>query len=265
MKQLLFFLFPVLLYAQPNCNAFLYSGDTLQYKACKVAEDVNKHHYQFAREFQEKYDEALSICPYFAYAYQEKSVAYLKSGDFLTWKALIDKAVHYNPKGVLGYRGWCRYQFFRDYKGAIADIEKLDSLVNYNIGFSSDGDYHLNIAKAVCYSALGEKTKAISIIEKQMKDKEHFVGLFDYFQLGVLYFEVGNYSKALTAFEKQTKANTLADNEYYKARIYKLKNNSELYQKHKTAALQLYTENRKLFNPYTHHFNKVFLEEIEQL
>lgn len=33
--------------------------------------------------------------------------------------------------------------FFRDYKGAIKDIEKLDSLISYNIGYSTNGDSNL--------------------------------------------------------------------------------------------------------------------------
>ena len=122
-----------------NCNAFLYAKDTLQYEACVIAEERDGH-YQYSREFQEALDKAIEKCPYFSYAYLHKSVAYLKSGDFVTWKTLIDKAVELNTKENLGYRGWCRYQFFRDYRGAIVDIELLDSLISYDIGHSAGGE-----------------------------------------------------------------------------------------------------------------------------
>ena len=102
----------------------------MQYKACKLVENIDDKYYQFSREFQEIYDKAIEICPYFAYGYREKSVAYLKSGDFITWKELMDKAVKYDEKGNLGYRGWCKYQFFKDYYGAIEDFETLEKLVN---------------------------------------------------------------------------------------------------------------------------------------
>lgn len=258
--NLLLILLPFHLFSQPNCNAFLYNADSLQYKACKLAENVDDRYYQFSREFQETYDKALIICPYFAYGYKEKSVAYLKSGDFITWKKLMDKAVEYAPKDNLGYRAWCRYQFFRDYQGAINDIEKLDSLIDYDPGYYANGDYHLNITKAICYSALNQKTKAIDIIETQLKQKDYQVGLFDYYQLGVTYFEVKNYQLAFICFEKQAGINELAENEYYKCRIYKLQNKQGEYLKCKQLALKLYKENKKLFDPYTHHFNNVYYE-----
>ncbi len=249
-------------FSQPNCKAYLYLGDTLQYKACLVSEKAEKY-YQFQREFQETFDEAIKICPNFAYAYREKSTAYLKSGDFLTWKKLIDKAVHYDSGLNLGYRAWCRYQFFRDYKGAIKDIEKLDSLTNYNIGYSANGDYHLNITKAICYSAINQKKKAIKIFNEQLKTKDYSAGLYDYYQLGVTYYEVKDYANALKSFEKQTKINEFADNSYYKCKVYKTLKNQKEYKKHKEIALKLYAENKKMFDPYTRHYNSVFYETIK--
>ena len=247
--------------SQPNCNAFLYQGDTLQYKACKLAETAEKY-YQFSREFQEIYDEALKISPNFAYAYREKSTAYLKSGDFLTWKKLIDKAADLDFGMNLGYRAWCRYQFFRDYKGAINDIEKLDSLTNYDIGYSQNGDYHLNITKGICYSALNQKQKAIKIFNKQLNTKNYTSGLFDYYQLGVTYYEIKEYKKALQSFEKQSVINEFAENAFYKSKIYKTLKKQNEYKKYKNSALQLFKENKKLFDPYTHHFNNVYYETI---
>ncbi|OXA99941.1 hypothetical protein B0A81_21045 [Flavobacterium plurextorum] len=264
MKNLiyLFLLCPVYLFSQPNCNAFLYVGDTLQYKACIEAEKIEKL-YQFQREFQEVLDNAIKISPNFAYAYREKSTAYLKSGDFLTWKKLIDKAVDLDYSLNLGYRAWCRYQFFRDYKGAIKDIEKLDSLANYNIGYSTNGDYHLNITKGICYSAINQKKKAIKIFNEQLKTKDYSAGLYDYYQLGVTYYQVKDYKNALKAFEKQTKINEFADNSYYKCKVYKVLQNQKEYKKYKKIALELYAENKKMFDPYTRHFNSVYYETIK--
>lgn len=254
-------MFPFFVFAQPNCNAYLYAGDTLQYKACNLIEKADKY-YQFQREFQEVFDEAIQIAPNFAYAYREKSTAYLKSGDFLTWKKLIDKAVELDYVQNLPYRAWCRYQFFKDYKGAITDIEKLDSLANYDIGYSINGDYHLNIVKGICFSALNQKKKAIKIFEAQLNIKEYNAGLYDYYQLGVTYFEVKDYKNALKSFQKQTVRNDIAENAYYKSKIYKILKKDADYKKNKEIALKLYAENKKLLDPYTFHSNTVYYNTI---
>ncbi|RZJ38722.1 MAG: tetratricopeptide repeat protein, partial [Chryseobacterium sp.] len=189
---------------------------------------------------------------------------YLKRGDFLTWKILIDKAVELNPKMHLGYRGWCRYQFLRDYNGAIADIEALEKIYPTGyLGYSANGDYELHIAKALCYSAMGQKEKAISIIENQLSKKDHNVGLYDHYQLGVTYFETGKYDKALENFEKQSKVDDFAENIYFRSKVSKVRNKD--YLDLKTLALKTYDEGKTMKDGYTHHFNKVYRTQIAEL
>ncbi len=266
MRRFMFF-FVVLLFvskiiAQPSCYAFMHYGDTLKYKACVKAEESNAY-YQFSKEFQEILDASIRIDSTFAYAYREKSVAYLKSGNFLIWKKWIDKAVKFNPKDNLGYRGWCRYQFFRDYKGAIKDIEELDSIINYDIGYSANGYYHLNIAKALCYKAIGEKEKAIKIIEKTLENKDYSVGIYDYLHLGVLYLETKNYEKAKQTLEKQRVQNNIAENQFYLALVFKYQKKEMLYIEHLNNAKDLYVKGQKMFDPYTNPMDKIYLDDIE--
>lgn len=268
MKHLYFLLLLIpfsVTYAQPNCEAYKYLGDMVKYEACKKAMEI-KGHYQFSKEYQTILDEAIKIDPTFDYPYWAKSVAYLKSGDFVTWKKLIDKAVELNPKERLGYRGWCRYQFFRDYEGAIRDIEKLDSLVTYDIGQSQNGTYHLNVAKGLCYKAIGEKEKAINIIEEQikLKEAEDFIGAYDYFHLGVLYLETNDPEKALAEFENQTEHNEIAENQYYSALAYKALQNPDEYKTGLERAKMLYLEGNKLSDPYSSPMDKIYLKNIEE-
>ena len=251
-------------FSQPNCEAYKYYGDTLKYNACNKAMEI-KGHYQFSKKYQIILDESIKIDPTFDYAYWAKSFAYLKSGDFVTWKKLIDKAVEYNPKEHLGYRGWCRYQFFRDYKGAIKDIEKLNSLVDYDIGQSQNGTYHLNIARGLCYKAIGEKEKAIAIIEKQLKlnEEEDFVGANDYLHLGVLYLETGEFEKAVETFKKQSVNNELAENQYYLALAYQKLDKPAESKSCLKKAKEFYIGERKMFDPYSNPMDKIYLKDIE--
>lgn len=258
MKYFLLLLFPFYSFSQPNCEQF---KDQKCKEACELA--IKAEHPQWTKYGQEMFDQAIRLCPTISFSWREKSVPYLKSGDFITWKQLIDKAVEYDMKGNLGYRGWCKYQFFRDYKGAIDDIELLDSLVNYNIGYSQNGDYHLNIVKALCYSGLGKNSKAIEIIENQLKVDNYSPGYYDYFQLGVTYFKLKDLANALKCFQKQSEIFNLAENNYYLGKIYKMQNNLAEYKKNKEIALELYKGYNKLRDPYTHHFNKIYLNTIE--
>lgn len=259
-STILFILYANFNYAQPNCEAFNYYGDKKQYEACNLIKGANSYN-QLSKEFQQIYDEALEICPYFAYAYREKSVAYLKTGDFINWKKLIDLAVKYDEIGNLDYRAWCKFQFFRDYKGAIQDFERLEKLTS-DIGYSQNGHYHLQIVKGICYSALGENQKAVKIIINQLKKDNYLVGPYDYFQLGVIYFKLNDLENALLFFDKQTEYNQLAENYYFVARIYKLKKMQQEFEINKSLAIENYKNKRYLFDPYTHHYNKIFLSEI---
>lgn len=256
-------LIPILSKSQPNCNAFLYYGDSLRYKACKVAEK-REGYYQFSKEYQAALDEAIAIDPVFAYAYEAKSTAYLKSGDFVSWIQLMDKAVALNPKEHLSYRGWCRYQFFKDYEGAIRDIERLDSLSKYDIGHSVNAHYHLHVARALCYKALGQKEKAIDIIEKQLAQSDYDPGLFDYIHLGVLYLEIENYAKAETSLLKQQEINDLAENRYYLGLLYKITNQKAKAQKELEKAKVKYQKESWLFDPYTEPMDKIYMEDIDK-
>ncbi len=246
-----------------NCNVFLYQKDTLQYEACLIAEDAYQY-YQYSREYQEILDKAIEKCPHFSFAYRNKSTAYLKSGDFITWKYLIDKAVEYDFRENIGYRGWCKFQFFRDYQGAIDDIEALEAVSKGNIGYSAGGQYHLKVAKALCYKQLGEIDKAISIMEQYMIDSTNQISVFDHLHLGVMYLETGTYDKAITQLNLQSTQNNLAENQYYLALCHQKMGNTDLFTIHITKAKEMYLRNQKMIFHYTEPIDRVYLEEMDK-
>jgi len=254
---------PIGAYSQPNCNVFKMNNDQPCYEACVTVTEAEAE--QGTRTSQLQFDKAIELCPGFDYAYFEKAVPYLKRGDFITWKKLMDKAVELNPTGRLGYRGWSKYQFVRDYQGAIDDFEKLDSLVNYDIGYSINGDYQLNFAKALCYKALGQKSKAIEIMETQLAQKGYSPMTYDYLHLGVLKMEVDDTDGGIEYLRKSIAYNDyLAEPYYYLGLIYKKKNLKKEYRENMEKAKAYYLKGYKRFDPYTHPMDKVYLADIEK-
>ena len=250
-------------FAQPNCNYFLYTGDTTKYEACNELEKADKY-YQFSKEFQQVFDNSIEIDSTFAYAYREKSVAYLKSGDFLEWKRLIDLAVKYNPLDNLGYRASCSFQFFRSYNSAIADIEKLSKMTNEDIGHSADGVYHLEVVRALSYRSLGQKQKAIDIMEKQLAVENYIVGIYDYIHLGVLYLETDNLQKAKDNFIKQEEYNDLAENHFYMARALKAEGKMEEAKLELDKTEALFKRGIVVGNGYVYPKDKIYLSMIDK-
>ena len=191
------------------------------------------------------------------------SASYVKSGNFLKWKELIDKAVKYEPEVYLAVRASLRYKFFADYKGAIQDIDSLTMITSQDIGYTSNGTYHLNIVKGLCLKALGKIDEAIQIIEKQSKIDKDF-SMFNHLHLGVLYMQIKHYNKALLNFEMQVEINNIAENQYYIGLCYKNLNQDKKALHHLKEAVKLYKSGLKMFDAYNQLFDQIYLTDINK-
>jgi len=249
-------------FGQPNCNVYLWKGDTVCYKACLQSLTAIEYD-QGSAASQKHFDTAITLCSAVDYAFYEKSVPFLKRGDFITWHQLMEKAIALNP-AYLSERGWCRYKFLRDYEGAISDIDKFNSLFAHDIGYSGDGDYHMNVLKALCYKGLGQKNKAIELIEKQLSVKGYSPKLYDYLHLGVLKLETNDLLGAIDAFKKEIQINDyLAETYHYLSVAYRRMSNNAERERNIGKAKEYYLAGKKMSDPYTDHMDKVFLWDIE--
>lgn len=249
--------------AQPNCEAYKYEDNQPCYDACVIATTSTGS--QGSRVSQEDFDKAINLCPTFAYAYFQKAIPYLKRGDFITWKKIIDQAVNISPSEYLGYRGWCRYQFVRDYEGAIRDFNALEQIMPQNIGYSINGDYHLTVVKALCYKAIGDTTIAIRILEDHVSKKDYSEFTYDFLHLGVMKFETGKIDEAISDLNRSIRYNPqLAESHYYLGLCFKAKKKLADASNHLQKALELYQNGNGRFDPYTHPMDKIFVVEIEE-
>jgi len=249
-------------YTQPNCEVL--KADDACYTSCKTSMKAIRYT-QGSHKSQVLFDESIKLCPTFAYAYMQKAVAQLKRGQFIEWKELIDKAVELSPQEYLGYRGWCRIQFLRDYKGAIADIEELKRISNGDIGFCQNGNYHLDIALGLCLKELGELDKAKEAFLDYLNSSYYSDGLFDYFHLGVIEFQLGNLTEAREYLIKQNSINEIAESHYYLALSYERENNQNDFSSHILKAEELYRSEISINDNYTEPIDKIYLIDILKL
>lgn len=248
------------LYAPPNCE--IYKNDKNCYRSCQEAMKAIRNP-QGSATSQKHFDKSIELCPDFAYAYMEKAVPYLKRGKFITWKKLIDKAVELDPEEYLGYRGWCRLQFLRDYEGAIKDIEKLKNLVDYDIGYCQTGDYHLNVALGLCYKEIGQLEQAKTTIESQIQSKTAPVGPYDYYHLGVIAYESGAYEAAIAYMQKQIEENDyMGETYYFLALANKGLGREKAYLANLEKARAYYEAGNYRTDTYTEPIDKVYLLDI---
>ena len=59
----------------------------------------------------------------------------------------------------------------------------------------------------------------LQIIENQLNKKDPILGFYDYYQLGIIYFEQKNYQKALECFNKTNPNYEFAENIFYKSKV----------------------------------------------
>jgi len=248
-------------FAIPNC--YIYKEDEKCYEACKEAEKAIMHA-QGSQASQEHFMKSIELCPEFAYSFFEQSVPYAKRGQMNLWIDMIDKAVALEPEEYLAQRGWYHWFFMDNYEKAIADINELDELVDYDIGETGDGLYHLNILKGLCYKGLGDHEKAIEVIEKYMASEDYYQHSYDNLHLGVLYLDVNKPNEALNEFEKQMANNPISEAYFYSAKAFQRLGDLDKALEYLKISLEKYDKNIAMQNPYRQLVDEIYRFDIEE-
>jgi tetratricopeptide (TPR) repeat protein len=264
----LLFLLPAAwpVFAQPNCN--VYSKDDPCFKACEIYNRAIEY-VQGSFQQEKMLDSALLICPTFSHAWREKSVPYLKNGEFKRWKELMDKAVEYNPREYLNIRAWCRFQFLRDYQGTLNDIQKIRE-INALVGFSTDGDYDMRVVEALCYRELGNTEHALKLFHEYLTAKEDkkesfSVGYYDYLHSGVTKLKAGLHDQAITDLKKQIEIyKELPDTYYYCGLAYLKLNDPTLADEYFAKADEFFRKGYKRSDVYIESMDKVYHEDVKK-
>ena len=203
--------------------------------------------------------------PEFSNAYFEQSVAFNKRGEYARGFELLDKAVELDPKLHLGYRGWLKYHFLKDYNGCIEDLERLDSLTPNFVDAPWGENIHFVLGMA--YKGLGDYENALSQFDKNLATEKDtsWVNANMYLYKGIIHYELKNYDKSIKNLEACLKNNykRSAEANFYKGLIYKDLGDSiqalELLNLSKEQILKGYRNT----DPYTEIQDEVYLSDVE--
>lgn len=173
----------------------------------------------YSREWQQEIDKGLAKDSTIAYLWQQKAMPLFKQGKYELGMGYIDKAVQYNKREYLEYRAFIKCIFAKTYKDAIADFEACKAAYGYS--YVQDHSYDFYIA--LSYLQLNEFELAEQILTKDIdklyqKDGEEGVHHLDVFYLGICYYELGDYQKAIDTFDWALRLYShFSDVQYYKA------------------------------------------------
>ncbi|MBA6155407.1 tetratricopeptide repeat protein [Tenacibaculum sp. S7007] len=193
--------------------------------------------------------------------YMEYSVVkFNKAGDFHTGFIYLNKAVELNPSSHLGYRGWIRLRKIRDYDNALSDFNQLDSLTP-NFVDTAWGE-NIDFLRGECYFGKKDYKKAIGNFNLNIiNNKEDWVDIHTFVYLGLCEYELGNYKKAISEFERALKQSEFTPESYFGiAKAYKKlgeieKANENILNAEKNIA---YKRN----DIYNEFLNEIYLSEI---
>ncbi|HOY96718.1 MAG TPA: tetratricopeptide repeat protein [Catalimonadaceae bacterium] len=176
-----------------------------------------KYHYTL-QGWDDNINLALKKDSTIALLWQLKALPLWKSKKYEMALRCYDKAVLIDRAKYLGRRGYLKCIFQKDYKGAIADMEMAQKEFGY--GFQNDHSYSFYIS--LCHLQLNEFEKAELVLqidlEKSMREHgENWISFLNLFYAGVIQYELKNYDKAITYFNKSLKIySNFSDAKYYK-------------------------------------------------
>ena len=152
-------------------------------------------------------DSAISLNPYNASAFREKSVWFTKTGDYEKAFNLLNQAVLLDSLDALGYRGWIKLYKLHDYNGAIRDFEGFNSLSS---GTSSVWGENVLFLTGLAKKQLGHFEAAISdftqyINETTQESGEDWVDVYTFVYRGICFRNLQEYNKALDDFNMTLK------------------------------------------------------------
>lgn len=195
--------------------------------------------------------------------YMQHSIRFNKAGNYNEGFKYLDKAVELDPKLHLGYRGYMKLRFLRDFNGALLDFDRLDTLTpNFN---DAPWGENIDFLRGECYYGNKEYQKAIDCFKLNIKNqKEDWADIQSFVYLGMCEYELGNYGNAIIEFEQALRQSDKTPEAYfYLSKVYKAKNNLPKARECLVKSKEYLSYKRD--DPYNEYLNEIYLADIIEL
>ncbi len=201
--------------------------------------------------------------PEYSDPFFERSVAFNKRGDYQTGFAYLNEAVNLEPKKHLGYRGYMKLRFLRDFDGALADFDRLDSLTP-NVVDAPWGE-DIDFLRGESHYGRGDYLMALKSFNRSISNQgAEWADIQSYVYQGLCHYRMSEFENAKSSFE-----NALAQYEKTPEAHFGL--GKTFLKMGDTAnainSLNLAKKNIafKRDDPYKEFINEIYIEEIQKL
>ena len=195
--------------------------------------------------------------------YFEQSVAFNKYGYHDKGFELLDQAVELEPKMHLGYRGYMKLRFLRDFDGALSDFNRLDTLTpDFN---DAPWGENIDFVRGESHFGNNDYKKAIECFQRNIENQsEGWADIQSFVYLGMCEYELGNYAKAIINFNKALEQSDKTTEAYfYLSKVYKATDSLPKAREFLEKAKENLSYKRD--DPYNEYLNEIYLNDIIEL
>ena len=201
--------------------------------------------------------------PKYSAAYFERSVPFNKNGDYATGFYYLNQAVELNPLEHLGYRGYMKLRFLRDYEGALMDFDRLDAMTPDVVDAPWGED--INFLRGEAYYGMGKYAEAIPYFKYSISNQgADWADVQTFVYQGLCYYHLDKYEEAISSFENGiAQYDTTCEAYYGLAQTY-LKLGDTINAKYNLAKAQE-TIGYKYDDIYKEYLNEIYQEDLDVL
>jgi len=214
-------------------------------------------------------EKAIRINPDNDLAWRELSLPYLYSGMTSEWHKHIQKAIDLNPEAWQGWRGYDKIFYFRDYSGALFDLDVTDTLTKNKVDYLQNTS--VDYLRGLCYFGLENWEKSIEYFNKFVEDErikvgDKFIDETAFLYLGIIDIENGRFQDAIKQLQRGFKyEDGFAEFHYYLALIYcELGATKQAKAEIEKSKLKFEEENYRRAYRYE-NIRQLYLDDIEDL